>query len=209
MRAPFITFEGPEGGGKTTQVALLERALLDRDIRCQVTREPGGTELANSLRKVLLSVATHGMGAKAELLLMLAARADHVQRLIRPGLDEGTTVICDRFVDSTVAYQGAGRGLDMGLIGKLNHFATSGLVPDLTLLLDVPVEVGLKRAARTSRPDRFEGQALDFHQRLREAFRQLAEREPERIKILDARQPEEETARQVLEQVDKLLRERG
>lgn len=205
MRAPFVTFEGPEGGGKSTQVARLARALGAQGLRCQITREPGGTKLADQLRKILLSRSTKDLSAQTELLLMLAARADHVSNLIRPSLEDGITVICDRFVDSSVAYQGAGRGLDPALIRQLNDFATGGLVPDLTLLLDVPVELGLERAARTSRPDRFEGQALDFHNRLRQAFRELAKAEPGRVRVLDASQGEEVVASQVLQTVQSFL----
>ncbi len=209
MNAPLITFEGPEGGGKSTQVARLARMLGSRGVRCQITREPGGTKLADSLRKILLSTRTRDLSPQTELLLMLAARADHVSNLIKPSLEQGITVICDRFVDSSIAYQGAGRGLDPELILQLNSFATGALQPDLTILLDVPVEIGLERAARTSRPDRFEGQSYDFHNRLRQAFRQMAEREPGRISQVDATQSEESVFQQVLAAVDAFLARRG
>lgn len=188
----FITFEGIEGCGKTTQVQRVSRLLTERRIDHLVTREPGGTPLGRLIRRILLDPAHTEMESLTELLLYAADRAQHTVQVIRPALAAGRWVICDRFVDATTAYQGYGRGQDLGLILQLNQLATQGLYPDLTLLLDCPVEIGLKRArqrmsiSHSGHPDdRFERQALAFHQKVREGYLRLAAENPERIKVLD------------------------
>lgn len=188
----FITLEGTEGCGKTTQIPALARLLETQGYRVTCTREPGGCDIADAIRAILLDPLSHGMAARTELLLYAAARAQHIDDVIRPALDRGEVVLCDRFADATRAYQGAGRGLDPGLIETLNEIATQKLEPDLTLLFDLPVEVGLSRArqrqAASDGPaeDRFEQEALDFHHRIREGYLRLARENDQRIRIVDA-----------------------
>jgi len=187
----FITFEGGEGSGKTTQLkALLApvRALQGEAIQ---TRDPGGTAIGNQVRELLLNGENVRMLALAELFLYEASRAQLVQEVIRPALAAGRIVLCDRFTDSTVAYQGYGRGLNLDLVERLNAVAADGLRPDLTFLLDLDPAVGLARAAERlahprQQPDRLEREVLEFHQRVRAGYRALAAREPERVVILDA-----------------------
>ena len=187
-RGFLVTFEGPEGGGKSTQIHLLSEALARRSIPHVTTREPGGTETADALRAILLDRRTHDLGARAELLLLEAARADHVRRVIKPSLDKGLVVVCDRFTDSSLAYQGGGRGLESSQVAWINDFATDGLTPDLTFLLDIAPDEGLHRAGRQGalQLDRLESAGLDFHGRVRRTFLNLAEAEPDRFVVLDA-----------------------
>jgi dTMP kinase len=189
----FITFEGIEGCGKTTQVDRLARALEERRLPHVVTREPGGTRLGDHIRRMLLDRDHGEMEGLTELLLYAADRAQHVAEVIHPALASGRWVVCDRFADATTAYQGYGRGQDFDLIHRLNLVATQGVWPDLTLLLDCPVELGLERAQRRilagatpAREDRFERQVRAFHLRVREGYLRLADQDPARIKILDA-----------------------
>ena len=188
----FITFEGIEGCGKTTQIRLLAESLQARGLRVLATREPGGCPIADAIRGILLDSANSGMAPKTELLLYAAARAQHVYEVISPALREGKAVLCDRFTDATLAYQGYGRSLDRILIDRLNRLAAGDVVPDLTLLLDFPPEEGLRRARlrNESLPeineDRFEQESLDFHRRVRAGYLDAAARE-ERFRIIDAR----------------------
>lgn len=186
MTGLFVTFEGGEGSGKSTQLVRLAARLRARGIEPLVTREPGGTPLAEGIRDLLLDPARRP-GAMSEVLLMEAARADLVASLVRPALDAGRVVLCDRYDDSTLAYQGAGRGLEPALLAGLNRAATGGLKPALTLLYDVPPGVGLARRERavgdTNRLDR---EPADFHQRVRQRFLELAAAEPARWVVLDA-----------------------
>lgn len=191
-RGLFVTFEGPEGAGKTTQAALLAEFLEARGVRVVRTREPGGTEVSKKIRQILLDPANAAMTHKTELLLYAADRAQHVDEKIRPNLEAGAFVLCDRFVDSTVAYQGRGRGLDMDLIVELTRIVTSGLKPDVTFLVDLPPEVGMSRVVKRASAeatadgkDRMEAEAMDFHARLREGFLEIARAEPGRVKVLD------------------------
>ncbi|GJE60742.1 dTMP kinase [Methylobacterium trifolii] len=188
----FITFEGGEGAGKSTQVERLARALRAAHARpVHVTREPGGSERAEEIRAALLAGAAKPYGPFAEALLFAAARIDHLDRLIRPALAAGEVVLCDRFMDSTRAYQGAAGGLDPGTVAALERVVVGRTRPDLTLILDLPPETGLARArtrAAGEGPDRFEAEALDFHARLRAAFRAIAEAEPARCTVIDASQ---------------------
>ena len=198
-RGLFVTFEGPEGSGKSTQVKLLATALANKTIPYVTTREPGGTETADALRSILLSRATGDLSPRAELLMLQAARADHVCKVIKPGLDAGKIVICDRFTDSSIAYQGGGRGLDKSFIEELNDFATENLRPDLTLIFDIDPEEGLKRAGRQGalQLDRVESAGLDFHKRVRDTYLILAQDKPTRYHLIDATRSVEEIAEDV------------
>ena len=198
----FITVEGIEGAGKSTFVGLLEAELRKRGVPLVKTREPGGCALGRQIRPLLLDAAQK-VDARAELFLFLADRAQHVADTIRPALARGEWVICDRYADSTIAYQGYGRGMDVELLQSLNDCATGGLWPDITFLLDLPAEMGLSRAlARNGREGltqsegRFEAEALSFHQRIREGFLARAARWPERFRVLDASQSPEDVAAQ-------------
>jgi dTMP kinase len=186
-RGRFITVEGGEGAGKSTQVGLLAGALERIGITVQCTREPGGSPGGETIRRLLLDGAGDRWDAISEALLLTAARRDHVTRLISPALDRGVWVISDRFADSTVAYQGFGRGMPLADIALLQRAAVGDFVPDLTLILDVPVPLGLARAAqRRADPDRFERLDPAFHERLREGYRHLAEGDPGRCVLIDA-----------------------
>lgn len=188
----FITFEGIEGCGKSTQIALLEQALITSGRQVIRTREPGGCPIADQVRGVLLDASNRAMVPMAELLLYGAARAQHLAEVVRPALAQGQIVLCDRFSDATRAYQAFGRGLDRQLIEQVNQLACQGLSPDLTLLLDCPVSIGLSRAQQRiaasngPREERFELEALEFHQRVRDGYLTLATEEPQRFFITDA-----------------------
>lgn len=182
----FITVEGTEGVGKSTNIAFVQQWLTDQGIEVVLTREPGGTPLAEELRNLLLAPRDENVCNTAELLLMFAARAQHLSQKIRPALARGAWVLCDRFTDATFAYQGGGRGLDIEPIRTLERLVQQGLSPDITLLLDLPVEIGMARATARSAPDRFEQEKLQFFSRVREAYHQRAEAEPERFRIIDA-----------------------
>jgi dTMP kinase len=192
-RGAFITMEGGEGGGKSTQVGALVRRLQVAGTGAIATREPGGSPHAEKIRDVLLAGRLEALGPRAESLLFAAARIDHLDRTIKPALEEGTWVVCDRFHDSTRAYQGAGNGVNPAFIDALERVTLAGFTPDLTFILDVPAAVGLERAdtrrGGATVPDRFEKQTLGFHQRLRDAFLELAAREPGRCLVVDATQP--------------------
>jgi dTMP kinase len=206
----FITFEGGDGSGKSTQLKLLADYLTRRGHPCLCTREPGATNLGKMIRRVLLEVGDERISSETELFLYLADRAQHVHEIIRPALAAGQIVLCDRFTDSTVAYQGYGRGVDLAVLGDLNRMASGGLVPDLTFLLDCPVEVGLARAEKRietqhggdRREDRFEREAAEFHARVRRGFQELARRDSRRVRLLDARRPVEELHAEIRSMVD-------
>ncbi|HOJ68669.1 MAG TPA: dTMP kinase [Candidatus Hydrogenedentes bacterium] len=183
----FITFEGIEGGGKTTQSRRLAERLAAEGIDVVVTREPGGDPLAEAIRRLLLDPANAPVTPEAELLLYAAARAQHVARVIRPALAAGRVVLCDRYSDSTAAYQGGGRGVDHDTLRVLHRVATDNLWPDLTLLFDLDPETGLTRVGgRGKDPDRMEGEDIAFHRRVRAAFLEAAQREPGRFRVIDA-----------------------
>jgi dTMP kinase len=209
----FITFEGIEGCGKTTQIRLLAESLRARGLQVLATREPGGCPIADAIRSILLDSANSRMAPRTELLLYAAARAQHVFEVISPALTEGKAVLCDRFTDATVAYQGYGRHLDRDLIEQLNRLAAEDVVPDLTLLLDFPPEEGLRRAClrNESLPelneDRFEQESLDFHRRVRAGYLDAAARE-ERFRIIDARGTVAEVAARVEMTVAEFLRQK-
>jgi dTMP kinase len=208
----FITFEGGDGSGKTTQLKALENYLTARGKSCITTREPGGTSLGKLMRQILLEVGEQTIASPTELFLYLADRAQHIQEIIRPAIERGIIVLCDRHTDSTLAYQGYGRGIDLQLLRELNRIASQGIRPDLTLLFDCPVEVGLSRTAQRQtkaapsggREDRFEREKVEFHERVRAGFLELARSEPGRFCVIDASRSIEE----VFERVRKLVDQR-
>lgn len=194
MKGTFITFEGIEGCGKTTQIKLLASALIEDGRDIVLTREPGGTTIGERIRSVLLDAAHRQMAPIAELLLYAAARNQHVEEVILPSLGAGKTVLCDRYADATTAYQGAARNIDPVVLRSVHEVATEGLWPGLTVLLDLPASDGLGRArernlkdAAASREDRFEREALEFHERVRAGYLAIAKAEPKRFAVIDAR----------------------
>nr|WP_256355042.1 dTMP kinase [Pseudomonas sp. sia0905] len=184
----FITLEGPEGAGKSTNREYLAARLREQGIDVLLTREPGGTPLAERVRELLLAPSDEPMASDTELLLVFAARAQHLAQVIVPALERGAVVLCDRFTDATYAYQGGGRGLDVARIAQLEEFVQGALRPDLTLVFDLPVEVGLSRAAARGRLDRFEQEGRSFFEAVRATYLQRAEAAPARYRILDAAQ---------------------
>lgn len=190
----FITFEGIEGCGKTTQARRLARAVGDSAL---LTQEPGGTELGRAIRGLLLEVTRGSMSPQAEVLLFFADRAQHVAEVVRPALAAGRVVISDRYTDSSMAYQGYGRGIDLDLIRTVARAATGGLVPDLTVFIDVPVEVGLERVGKRGRHDRLEAEVREFHERVRDGYRRLAAEEPARWVTIDGLAEESEVEKKV------------
>ncbi|MBT2971734.1 MAG: dTMP kinase [gamma proteobacterium symbiont of Ctena orbiculata] len=186
VRGRFITVEGGEGAGKSSNLAFIQSLLEAAGKQVLFTREPGGTPLGEAIRELLLGHKHTGMADDTELLLMFAARAEHLQQKILPALEQGVWVLCDRFTDASFAYQGSGRGLSLEKITKLQQFVQGSLRPDLTLLLDLPVETGLQRAGNRSEPDRFEREAEDFFERVRNGYLQIAREEPERVRVIDA-----------------------
>lgn len=201
MAGFFLTFEGGEGGGKTIQARLLAEALRERGHKVLVTREPGGTDLGEVLRRLVLDPDGAPLATEAELLLLLADRAQHVREVILPGLRANTVVISDRFVDSTLAYQGYGRGIPLDLLSRLNSFVCHACMPALTFILDVSVTVGLQRASQCRgavQTDIFEAQARDFHQRVRDGFLAVAQEHSERVCVIDADRPVDRIHQQIV-----------
>lgn len=182
----FITLEGSEGVGKTSNMEYIKSRLQEKSIEFIETREPGGTPMGEALREMLLGEDFKGMSDDTELMLMFAARAEHVTKVIRPALEKGQWVLCDRFTDATYAYQGGGRQLDVERIQGLENWVLGDLRPDLTILLDAPIEVGRERAGKRSTPDRFEQERDGFFNRVRDTYLARAKAEPERIKLVDA-----------------------
>jgi len=185
----FITLEGPEGAGKSTNREYLAKRLREQGVEVLLTREPGGTPLAERVRELLLAPSTESMAADTELLLVFAARAQHLAQVIQPALASGCVVLCDRFTDATYAYQGGGRGVPEARIGMLEDFVQGTLRPDLTLVFDLPVEIGLARAAARGRLDRFEQEGHGFFEAVRHTYLRRAAAEPQRYRVLDAAQP--------------------
>ncbi len=207
----FVSFEGGDGTGKTTQIHALENYLVQQGRSCVVTREPGGTSLGKLIRQVLLEVGGHDIAPSTELFLYLADRAQHVNEIIRPALAAGNIVLCDRFTDSTLAYQGYGRGIDLKLLRQINNVADGGVRPDLTFLLDCPVAVGLGRTSRRSsvegqpREDRFERETIEFHEKIRAGFLAMAGADPARFRIVDVSRSAAEVARDIKRIADQEL----
>ena len=188
MTGKFITVEGIEGAGKTSCMQVVTEVIEHQGITAIHTREPGGTDLGEDLRSLLLSHKHTGMSDDAELLMMFAARAEHIAQKIKPALDDGKWVLCDRFTDATYAYQGYGREIPLEKIASLENWVQGALRPDLTLLMDLPVEVGMERAGKRSAPDRFESEAWDFFERIRKGYLSIAAEQPSRVKVIDASQ---------------------
>lgn len=189
MNGLFITLEGPEGAGKSTNRDFIASRLRERGVEVLLTREPGGTPLAERIRELLLAPSDESMAVDTELLLMFAARAQHLDRVIRPALEAGQVVLCDRFTDATYAYQGGGRGVSMARIAELERFVQGSLRPDLTLVFDLPVEVGLQRAVARGRLDRFEQEDRSFFDAVRQTYLERAAQAPERYRVIDAAKP--------------------
>lgn len=204
MRGRFITFEGGEGGGKSTNLAYVREHLERLNIDVVQTREPGGTELGEAIRALLLD-KQRKMADDTELLLMFAARAQHIDEVIRPALAAGQWVLCDRFTDASFAYQGGGRGIDIGRIEILANWVHKGLEPDLTLLFDLPVEVGLQRAGKRGELDRFEQEQQAFFERIRNTYLQLADEHRHRYRVIDASLPLTEVQAQLDRVLDEYL----
>lgn len=202
----FITFEGGDGAGKSTQAAKLTEALEADGRKVVRTREPGGTAVGEQLRSLVLEHGNGEIDARTEALIFAASRAAHVAQVIRPAVERGDVVVCDRFIDSSVAYQGSGRSLGTGDVRQLNVWATEGFSPDLTVLLDVDPEQGrLRRTANQAAEDRLESEPDTFHLRIRRAFLEQARTDPSRYLVLDARQPVDELAEAILARVKELL----
>ncbi|RLI55996.1 MAG: dTMP kinase [Candidatus Thorarchaeota archaeon] len=201
----FITFEGIEGSGKSTQARLLVEYLRGKGLNVILTREPGGVELSERIRSILIETGLN-ISSRAELLLFLASRAQHTDELIRPSLRKGHIVVCDRYIDASVAYQGYGRGLSIEMIKRLNDWATGGIRPNLTVLLDLSPEEGLKRVRASKKMDRIEGENLEFHRRVREGYLEIARSDPDRFLVLDATRSMEEIQRFIREAVEACLR---
>ena len=207
----FITFEGVEGSGKTTQIKRLKRYLKQKGIPYFTTREPGGTPIGEKVRRILLNRAHGEMIALSELFLYEAARAQHVIQVIRPLLKKKGVILCDRFSDASIAYQGYGRKMDPRLVDLLNQIASKRVRPDLTFLLDCPSDMGLRRAARRDRQkrsnlqDRFEREKIQFHRRVRKGYLSLAKEEPHRIRVIDTREGEQKVFEKIRNTVDALM----
>lgn len=209
MSGRFVTVEGIEGAGKTSCLAFLRSRLEAAGKRVVQTREPGGTPLGEEVRDLLLGHRADGMTDDAELLLVFAARAEHVARVIRPALAAGDWVLCDRFTDATYAYQGGGRGVERERIAVLEHWVQGNLRPDLTIVLDVPVDIGLARAGARSAPDRFEREQAVFHAAVRGAYLRIAAHEPERVRLVDAARPLETVQASLAQVIDGFLTRMG
>jgi dTMP kinase len=205
IRGRFITFEGGEGAGKSTQTGLLATALRQAGIPVRTTREPGGSPGAETIRQLLLEGERERWDPVSEALLLVAARRDHVNRIIAPALSQGVWVVCDRFCDSTLAYQGYGKGVPLHGLASLQRLAIGDFAPDLTVILDLPVEIGLVRAAAGSTADRFERLDHDFHERLRLGFRRIADADPHRCVWIDASGDRPTVHRAVLDAVERRL----
>ncbi len=212
MKGIFITFEGIEGSGKSTQIVLLANHLTALGKTVSLTREPGGTDIGDQVRKILLDPANKALTPKAELLLYAAARAQHLEELVLPELEAGNIVLCDRFSDATLAYQGYGRGLDEAMIRALDRAATAGLRPDLTILLDIDAAAGLARARGRNRSRgleteaRFENEELAFHERVRQGYLVLARAEPGRFRVVNAAKTPDEIQNVIRKIADDVLK---
>jgi dTMP kinase len=197
MKGKFITVEGIEGVGKTTNINFIHQQLEAAGRDVVLTREPGGTPLGEAIRGLLLDPAYTGMDSTCELQLMFAARAEHLAKIVWPALEKGQWVLCDRFTDATYAYQGGGRGIDSGVIARLEELVQGDFRPDLTLLLDVPVAVGLARASKRGALDRFEQEKVEFFERVRNAYLEMAQRSPDRYRVVDASLPLDDVQKQI------------
>jgi len=207
--AKFITLEGSEGVGKTTNLEHIKSLLTEQGVEFIVTREPGGTELGEQLRELLLGHKHDGMADETELLMMFASRAEHLDKVIKPALAEGKWVLCDRFTDATYAYQGGGRGIDFSRIEILENYVQGDCHPDLTLLLDAPIEVGRERATKRSAPDRFEKEQVEFFNKVRAAYLSRAKNDPVRMKVIDAALDLDAVKSQITDQINTFFTQSG
>ena len=203
MNGKFITLEGSEGSGKSTQAALVIEYLKSKKVPVVLLREPGGVKISESIRKLLLDVNSSGMGDECETLLYMAARAQMVKEILTPQLKSGKVIVCDRFLDSTIAYQGYGNGIDVKIIEQLGLFATKGLVPDLTILFDINPQKGLSRAG--DKKDRIESRSLEYHHRVRNGYLELSKQYPARIKVIKVDADKDEIFKRVKLHMDALL----
>ncbi len=204
QKGKFLTIDGVEGAGKSTQIEFICEYLKQKGINVVLTREPGGTDLGEKIRELLLSNDTGKMHADTELLLMFAARNEHIQNKIMPTLEKGDWVLSDRFTDSSFAYQGGGRGLDISRISALEDWTMQDFIPDMTLLLDVPVELGMSRVEKRGSKDRIEMEKMDFFERVRQAYIDRSKAYPERIRLIDSSQNIEHTTKQIRVILDSL-----
>lgn len=205
MNGKFITIEGQDGAGKSTNIDAIASILSTNKIEFITTREPGGTDFGEKIRALLLESKDNSIGDMSELLLIFATRAQHIQAVIKPALQQGKWVLCDRFTDATYAYQGAGRRLGFDVVSRLETLVQGDLRPDLTLILDLPVEMGVARAGQRSEPDRFEQQQLDFKKRVRGAYLDIAEAQPSRVTLIDATNSIEEVQTQITSVLDQFI----
>lgn len=203
LKGKFITFEGSEGSGKSTQSALVLDYLKSKKVPVMLLREPGGVKISEKIREILLNVQNTAMGDECETLLYMAARAQLVKEVLRPALEKGNIVLCDRFMDSTIAYQGWGNGIDIASIESMGHFAVGGLKPDLTLLFDIDTKQGLSRTNATK--DRIELRSLEYHNRVRQGYLDIAKKEPKRVKIISVDASKEIIFGRVKAYIDKIL----
>ncbi|MEI7998212.1 MAG: dTMP kinase [Candidatus Omnitrophota bacterium] len=203
MKGKFITFEGSEGSGKSTQSGMVLEYLKSKKLPVMLLREPGGVKISEKIRKILLDVKSKGMGDECETLLYMAARAQLVKEVLKPALDQGKIVLCDRFLDSTIAYQGGGNGVDGMTIEKIGRFAVGGIKPNLTLLFDINTKEGLSRT--NAQKDRIELRPLEYHNRVRQGYLTLAKKEPRRIKVISVNAPKEIIFERVKTYIDKII----
>ena len=203
LKGKFITFEGSEGSGKSTQSALVVEYLKSKKLPVMLLREPGGVKISEKIREILLDVKNTDIGDECETLLYMAARAQLVKEVLKPALEKGKIVICDRFLDSTVAYQGWGNGVDVSAIESIGNFSVAGLKPDLTLLFDIDTEKGLSRT--NAKKDRIELRSLDYHRRVRQGYLDLAKRNPKRMKVISVDSSKEIIFERVKAYIDKVI----
>jgi dTMP kinase len=209
--ALFITFDGGDGSGKTTQIRRLKTYLNRKGVPCMITREPGGTPIGEKIRRILLNPDHNELVPWGELFLYEAARAQHVKDVIKPNLQRGIVILCDRFSDASIAYQGFGRGIDLKWVEQMNRMASEGIRPDMTFLLDCPTGTGLKRALkrnqalRQEKEGRFEREKIQFHNRVRKGYLTLSKKEPRRVKVIDTRKGEDRVFEEIRQVVDPLI----
>ncbi|QNU67177.1 dTMP kinase [Ruminiclostridium herbifermentans] len=201
----FITFEGTDGSGKTTQIKLLEEYLKNKGYEVVLSREPGGTKVSELIRDLILDPANTEIDPLTEMILYAASRAQHIAQIIKPSIEAGKIVICDRFVDSSYAYQGFGRGIDLRLIADVNRVAIDGISPDITFFLDIDPETAIKRRINATGADRIEQEKLDFHKRVYEGYKKMSLLFPDRIMTIDAEKPMDEISSQINEYIDTIL----
>lgn len=204
-RGLFITAEGTDGSGKSTQISLMKEYIKEKGYEVVLTREPGGTIISEKIRQIILDPGHTGMGKVTEMLLYASARAQLVSEVIKPAVEGGKIVICDRFVDSSYAYQGFGRGIDMEMIEIVNNIALGGVMPDITFFFDMDPEVALKRRTAATETDRIENEKMEFHRRVYAGYKKLSAMYPERIKCIDSSRSIREISRDVMGWLDKLL----